>query len=327
MRLRHFQCLFALGAVIIGASIASPHFCTRDNLYDVLRFASVTGVIAVGMTMVILTAGIDLSVGSGLALANVLAAGLLVWGELPIPAVFAICLGAGAVVGLVNGLLVTRGRLQPFVATLAIMLVARGIAQWYSHNNPITGLPEAFARLNGAVGGTPQAASPDAFAGGFPVLGLVFVAVVIAAWLLLTRTTFGRNVYAVGGNEEAARLSGVRVGLVKTAVYVLCGGITALAGLMHTAKINVGHPAEGMGFELDAIAAVVLGGTDLMGGRGNVLWTFAGALTLQVITNILLLMNCPPAIARVIKGAIIVAAILLGRLIDVLEARFSRARS
>jgi ribose transport system permease protein len=191
------------------------------------------------------------------------------------------------------------------------MLVVRGIAQWYSHNNPITGLPDSFARLNGTVAGV-------------PIPGLVLIGTVLGAWFLLSRTAYGRNVYAVGGNEEAARLSGVRVARTKTAVYVLCGATTALAGLMHTAKINVGHPAEGLGFELDAIAAVVLGGTDLMGGRGNVLWTFAGALTLQVITNILLLLNCPPAIARVVKGAIIVAAILLGRLIDLLETRLSR---
>ncbi len=314
MRLRNFQCVFALGAVVVGAALASPHFLTLSNASDVLRFSSVAGVIAVGMTLVILTAGIDLSVGSGLALANVLAAGLMVWNKLPIPLVLVVSLGAGALVGAVNGLLITKGRLQPFVATLAVMLVARGVAQWYSHNNPITGLPERFGRLNGTLA-------------GIPILGLIFIGTVLAAWFLLSRTTFGRNVYAVGGNEEAARLSGVRVAGTKVAVYALCGVTTALAGLMHTAKINVGHPAEGLGFELDAIAAVVLGGTDLMGGRGNVLWTFAGALTLQVITNILLLLNCPPAIARVIKGAIIVAAILLGRLIDLLETRFSRKAS
>jgi ribose transport system permease protein len=239
---------------------------------------------------------------------------MMVWGKVPIPLVFVIALGAGAVVGLANGLLITQGKLQPFVATLAMMLIARGAAQWYSGNNPITGLPPAFSGLNGRLGGV-------------PVPGLVFIGVVLLAWLLLSKTTFGRNVYAVGGSEEAARLSGVRVALVKVGAYGLCGMATALAALMHTAKINVGHPAEGLGLELDAIAAVVLGGTDLMGGRGNVLWTFAGALTLQVITNILLLMNCPPAIAKIVKGAIIVAAILLGRLIDLLETRLSRPRS
>jgi ribose transport system permease protein len=314
MRLRNFQCLLALVAVIIGATIASPHFFTWSNVSDVLRFASVAGVLAVGMTVVILTAGIDLSVGSVLALANVLAAGLMVWNKLPIPLMFVVCLGAGAAVGLANGVLITRGRLQPFVATLAMMLVARGLAQWYSHNNPITGLPPAFSQLNGTVGGV-------------PVPALIFIGAVLLVWLVLSRTTFGRNIYAVGGGEEAARLSGVRVSLVKTGAYALCGAAAALAALMHTAKINVGHPAEGVGFELDAIAAVVLGGTDLMGGRGNVLWTFAGALTLQVITNILLLLNCPPAIARVVKGAIIIAAILLGRLVDLLETRLSRARA
>lgn len=314
MRLRNFQCVFALVAVVIGASFASEHFFTKSNLYDILRFASVAGILAIGQTLVILTAGIDLSVGSGLALANVLAAGLMVWGKVPIPAMVVICLGAGAVVGLLNGVLITQGRLQPFVATLAMMMVARGAAQWYSRNQPITGLPEQFSRLNGKLG-------------DFPVPAVVFIGAVILVWLLLTYTGFGRRVYAVGGNEEAARLSGVRVGLVKVAVYMICGGTTALAGLLHTAKINVGHPAEGIGFELDAIAAVVLGGTDLMGGRGNVIWTFAGALTLQVITNILLLLNCPPAIAKVIKGAIIIAAILLGRLTDVLEQRFSRQQS
>jgi ribose transport system permease protein len=311
MRLRNLQCVFALAAVVIGASFASPHFFTRSNLYDILRFASVAGVLAVGQTLVILTAGIDLSVGSGLALANVLAAGLMVWGEVPIPIAAAICLAVGALVGLLNGVLITQGRLQPFVATLAMMMIARGVARWYSRNQPITGLPEPFSRLNGTVA-------------DFPVPAMVFIGVVILAWLVLTYTGFGRRVYAVGGNEEAARLSGVRVGLVKVAVYMICGATTALAGLLHTAKINVGHPAEGIGFELDAIAAVVLGGTDLMGGRGNVVWTLAGALTLQVITNILLLKNCRPAIAQVIKGSVIVAAILLGRLIDLLEQRLWR---
>ncbi len=321
MRLRNFQCIFALVAVVIGASFASEHFFTLSNLCDILRFASVAGVLAVGQTLVILTAGIDLSVGSLLALTNVVAAGAMVWGKVPIPVACAICISVGALSGLVNGLLITHGKLQPFVATLAMMMVARGAAQAYSQNRPITGLPESFSWFNGSVGGAVPILRE------LPIPGVIFMLVVVAAWLLLSKTALGRQIFAIGGNQEAARLSGIRVNLVKLFAYGFCGATAAIGALLHTAKINVGHPAEGMGFELDAIAAVVLGGTDLMGGRGSVLWTFAGALTLQVITNILLLNNIHPAVAKMIKGGIIVAAILLGRLIDVIETRVAQRRA
>jgi len=314
MRLRNYQCVFVLGIVVLLAALGNPRFFSMGNFSNILRFVSVCGVLAVGQTVVILTAGIDLSVGSVLALTNCIAAGAMVWGKVPIPLVILISLAAGGATGLLSGLLVTHGKLQPFIATLAMMLIARGIAQQYSQNRPITGLPEDYAWFNGDIGGV-------------PIPAIIFVVCVALVWLVLAKTTLGRAVYAVGGNQEASRLSGIPVNLVKWFAYALCGVTAGLAGLLHTAKINIGHPAEGSGLELDAIAAVVLGGTDLMGGRGSVLWTLVGALTLQVITTMIQINNIHPAAAKVIKGGIIVGAILLGRLIDLIDTRLAQRRA
>ncbi|HYF91596.1 MAG TPA: ribose ABC transporter permease [Symbiobacteriaceae bacterium] len=291
-----------LAVLILGIalSIMSDRFLTVNNILNVLRQVSINTIIACGMTMVILTGGIDLSVGPVLALSAAIMAGLAASGTSPVIAVL-VGLTIGAGLGLANGIIVTRGKVAPFVATLATMTIARGLTLVYTQGRPITGLPESLRSMG------------TAYVGPIP-LPIIFMAVIVGlTYLVLAHTPFGRFIYAVGSNEEAARFSGISVKWVTTLTYTLAGLGAAMAGVILTGRLNSAQPTAGTGFELDAIAAVVLGGTSLSGGKGSVLGTVIGALIIGILDNGLNLLNVSSFYQQVAKGAVILVAVLIDR--------------
>ena len=308
---RQLGTLAGLLALCVFLTVLTPHFLTVSNLLNVAEQTSINAVISVGMTYVILSGGIDLSVGSIVALSGVVLASAL-RADVPIPAAMLLALVAGGVCGLVNGLLITRGRLPPFIATLGMMSIARGAALLYTDGRPISGFDAAFRMFST---GRP-------FMVPAPVV--LTVVVYVIAHLALTRTTFGRYVYAMGGNEEATRLSGIRVGLYKTLVYVLSGVTSGIAAVTLTARLNSAQPIAGMMYELDAIAATVIGGTSLMGGSGTLAGTLIGALIMGVLRNGLNLLGISSFLQQVVIGAVIIAAVLVD---SVLTARSAAARA
>ena len=288
----------AFGVVLVAASVASPSFLTTTNLLNVLRQISILGVLSVGMTFVILTGGIDLSVGSIVALAGVVAATLQPSG--PVAAVIG-GLVAGAAAGLVNGMGVAFGRLPPFIMTLGMMTMARGIAFMYTGGVPIRGITSEFMEIG------------NAYVGRVPIPVIYLLAVFAAAYFVLRYTVFGRMVYAVGSNEEAAWMSGIPVGLVKVYVYTLSGALAGFGGIIYTSQLGIGTPIAGQGYELTAIAAVVVGGAAVTGGEGSVLGTFIGAAIIGVIGNIMNLTGVNPFVQQFLMGVIIVGTVLLRR--------------
>jgi ribose transport system permease protein len=259
--------------VAVGAlTLASPEFLTGNNLANLARQVAIFGILAIGQLVVILTGGIDLSVGSILGLAGAVTAQLLVSG---VPIVPAILIGVvvGGVLGIANGVLVTRFKLPPFIATLGMLGIARGIVLVITDANTIQGLPDGFQTVaNGTVLGIPN-------------LLIVFAIITAIAWFVLNRTVFGRYVYAVGSNPEAARLAGVPVAMVTTAVYVISGVLAAVGGVLLTSRLGAGVPTAGTGFELQAIAACVIGGASLSGARGSAIGAACGALIIGVLNN------------------------------------------
>jgi ribose transport system permease protein len=312
-----FQSLFGLIAVFIAAVVFSPSrngellFLSSDNLFNVVRAVSEIGIIAVGMTFVILIGGIDLSVGAVLGLAAVGSAVLLVDNDFSlIPAVLLVLL-VGLGFGLLQGFASSVFKIQAFIVTLAGLQIARGLARIWSGGQGV-----AIAYGDGP-GEAPVAFSllgERTFNGLVPIPALIFVVVAVAAILFLRGSAFSRHVYAIGGNEKAARLSGVPVTRVKVIVFGICGLLAALAGIIHAGQLNQGSPNDGLGYELDAIAAVVVGGTSLSGGRGSVVGTVAGALLLGVLNNILALNSVDTNVQLLIKGLVIVVAAGLQRL-------------
>ena len=314
-----FQSLFGTVAILILSAILSPVrngenvFLEPRNLLNIVRFASENGIIAIGMTLVILTGGIDLSVGALLALCAVGSAAMMTRYDLGTLPTILLVLAIGGLAGVVNGLVTTRFHIQSFITTLAMLSVARGVASLWSDGYAI---PLAF-------GDGPDLAPQlykDMFAGQVRLLGLdvpapvfYFVGVGIVATLLLRRTGFGRHVYAVGGNETAARLSGVNVDRVKVIVFGVSGLLAGMAALLHAALVNQGSHIDGNGYELNAIAAVVIGGTSLAGGVGTVVGSMIGALRLGILDNILGLRNVQSEYQSVLKGVIIVLAVVLQR--------------
>jgi ribose/xylose/arabinose/galactoside ABC-type transport system permease subunit len=298
-------------------------FLRPFNVSNVLKQIAVYAVLAVGQTFVIITAGIDLSIGSLIALTGVLMAGLMV-GQQSEALGFTIAvlagLGVGGAAGAVNGFPVVKFNLPPFITTLAMMLMARGLAFLYSGGRPIEIDNAAF----NAIGGGTVFPGLGALIGlpGIPVPVLVMLGVVLAGHFLLTQTRFGRYVYAIGGNEEAARLSGINVAGVKMGVYVICGALAGLASLLLAGRLSTGIPQSGQGYELQAIAAVVVGGTSLMGGRGSIVGTFVGALLIGVLNNLMNLLNVQSYAQEVVLGAVILFAVLL----DELRKRYFASR-
>jgi ribose transport system permease protein len=291
-----FAGLVALGLVLWAAT---PHFLTVSNLLNVLEQTSINAIVAVGMTFVIISGGIDLSVGSVVAVAGI-ALALALESGVPAPAAIVLALTTGTVCGLVNGLLITFGRLPPFIATLGMMSVARGAALMLAEGRPISGFSEGFRALATARVLTIVPA---------PVL--LTAAVYLVAHFVLVRTVFGRATYAIGGNEEAARLSGVYVRFHKTAVYGVAGLTSAVAAILLTARLNSAQPTAGTMYELDAIAATVIGGTSLLGGEGTLVGALIGALIMGVLRNGLNLLNVSSFFQQVVIGAVIIGAVLI----------------
>lgn len=308
-----FQSLLGLVLVIVAGIAFSPRrhghilFLEPDNIANIIRSISETGILALGMTFVIIAAGIDLSVGAVLGLCSVLTADLLVnegwglWSTLPLVLV------TGLVFGAVQGAISTKFRIQAFIVTLAGLQAARGLSLIASNNSFINinygagpgSAPPAFAVLGERIGGV------------FPVATLIFVALAAVATFVLNNTRYGRYVFAVGGNEKAARLSGIPVEGIKVSVYALTGLASAVAGIVHAGQFSFGSPNDGTGYELNAIAAVVIGGTDLFGGAGSMVGTIAGAVMLGALANILELNDVSAAMQLLATGAIIVLAAAL----------------
>jgi len=288
----------------------NPVFFKSVNLLNILLQTSINTIIAIGMTFIILTAGIDLSVGSLLALCNV-SMGLTMLQFSPTDASLQILSGItialliGSVFGFLNGFITVKYRIPPFIVTIGTLGIARGLALWVIDSqteNLIGQVTQAFAFIgNGSIEGVP-----------FPAI--VAIAVVIVAHILFKHTVFGRFVLAIGGNEEATRLSGIKIGYYKTLVYILGGFLVGVAAIIQTSRLGSANPTIGAGFELYAIAAVIIGGTSLMGGQGTIIGTLIGALIIGVLNNGLTLMNIPDEIKQIIIGIVIIIAVLLDRL-------------
>jgi len=301
--------LLAFIVVCILFGILTPVFFNPLNILNVIRQVSIIGVIAVGMTFVILLGGIDLSVGSVVAFTGIIAAGFQVkWGgSLFLSIVIPLLIGGG--IGFLNGFISTKGGLHPFIVTLGTMSIFRGVTLLVAKGRPISGMSKSFRFIGaGMIGPIP-----------FPVI--LFLGSVIIAAIILRRTVFGRYIYAIGGNEEAALLSGIRVDRYKISAFTILGFLSALSGLILTSRLNSGELVAGEGYELDVIASVVIGGTSMMGGEGGVYGTLIGALLIGVISNGLNLLGVQPYWQMIVRGSIIILAVLM----DKMKRRFRTA--
>lgn len=309
--LAKFQSLIALFALCLVLSLLSDRFLTMANGWNVMRQVSVNICISVGMTLVILTAGIDLSVGSILALCGAVTASLIkngiAWeamnlhiGFNPVGAVLiGIALGFG--LGWFNGWTITRFKVPPFVATLAMLTIARGLTMLWTQGFPINGLGEQFAFLG------------TGWFLGIPMPVWITAIVVGLTAMLTNKTKFGRYVYAIGGNERAARLSGININRVKMTVYAIAGGLAAVGGMIVTSRLDSAQPNAGISYELDAIAAVVIGGTSLSGGKGSIMGAVLGGIIIGVLNNGLVLLNVSPFWQQVVKGFVILLAVIIDK--------------
>lgn len=309
--LARLQPLIALFVLCLIIGLLSDKFFTTSNFWNVLRQISVNVCISTGMTLVVLMAGIDLSVGSILALCGAITAGLFKMGiEMPSQNLFIgfTMLGAalagilmGALLGFFNGFVITRFKVPPFVATLAMLTVARGFTMLWTKGFPISGMGSSFAYLG------------TGWLLGVPVPVWISALVVIVAVIVSDKTKLGRYIYAIGGNENASRLSGININRVKITVYTIAGALAAVGGLMVTSRLDSAQPNAGTGYELDSIAAVVIGGTSLSGGKGSIGGTVLGAIIIGVLNNGLVLLNVSPFWQQVVKGAVILLAVIIDR--------------
>lgn len=306
-----FQSLVALILLCAVIGLLSENFFTVANGWNVMRQISVNVCISVGMTLVILTAGIDLSVGSILAFSGAVTAGLITSGlEMPIFDLFigftllgGILMGmlSGATLGAFNGWMITRFKVPPFVATLAMLTIARGLTMLWTNGHPISNLGDGFAQIG------------TGWFLGIPI-PVWISAVVVGTFMIITnRTKLGRYIYAIGGNEDAARLSGINIKKIKIIVYSIAGALAAVGGLIVTSRLNSAQPNAGMTYELDAIAAVVIGGTSLSGGKGTILGTVLGAIIIGVLNNGLVLLGVSPFWQQVVKGLVILLAVIIDK--------------
>jgi ribose transport system permease protein len=310
--LRQFQPLIALVVMVVAISLMTDSFLTSENCWNIMRQISVNLCLSIGLTLIIITGGIDLSVGAILAFAGAIMAGLLKHG-IPL-APFDIILEfttwgaiisgilAGTTLGAINGVAVTTFRIPPFVATLGMFSIARGLTMLWTGGFPITGLGMDFALIGtGRLVGAP-----------IPVWITLFLVILFV--LVTRRTVLGRHIYAIGGNERAALLSGLRVNRIKLWVYTLSGALCGVGAMIVTARLDSAQPNAGLGYELDAIAAVVIGGTSLSGGKGSILGTVLGCLIIGVLNNGLFLLNVSPFWQQIIKGIVILIAVALDRM-------------
>jgi len=307
-----FQSIIALMLMCIVLSFLTDRFLTGENAWNVMRQISVNVVISVGMTLVILTGGIDLSVGSVLAISGAVTAGMLKFGtELPNMNIFlgftlvgALVGGtlAGTFLGWFNGFTITKFKVPPFVATLAMLTIARGLTMLWTGGFPITGLGENMAFIG------------TGWFLGIPMPVWISAVIVLVAVVLTKKTVLGRHIYAIGGNEKAAELSGLKIKKVKMIVYAIAGALSAVGGIIVTSRLDSAQPNAGFGFELDSIAAVVIGGTSLSGGKGTIMGTVQGALIIGILNNGLVLLNVSPFWQQVIKGLVILLAVVIEKL-------------
>ena len=295
-----YKSLIGLLILCIVISFITPRFLSIGNIKNVLTQVSVNAVIAIGMSFVILTGGIDLSVGSILAVSAAAAASIIKsTGNIYLAIIVALAIGC--VIGLINGVLISKGRIQAFIVTLATMTIFRGITYVYTNGTPISGLGQNFSGIGNKM------------ILGLPIPVVIMVIVFGIAFYVLSQTRYGRYLYALGGNEDSARLSGINTDKIKTLVYVICGATAALSGIIVTSRIGSASPNAGVGFELDAIAAVVVGGTSLSGGEGSVVGTIIGALIIGVLNNGLNLVNVSPFYQAIVKGLVILLAVMIKR--------------
>jgi ribose transport system permease protein len=307
-----FQSIIALLVICVALSFLSDRFLTADNAWNVMRQISVNMIISVGMTLVILTGGIDLSVGSVLALAGAITAFLLKSGteltSLNLYVGFTL-IGAlvggiltGTFLGWFNGLTITRFKVPPFVATLAMLTIARGLTMLLTGGFPITGFSDQMAFIG------------TGWFLGIPMPVWISAAVVIAVVIMTNKTRLGRHIYAIGGNETASELSGLKIKKIKLIVYSIAGALSAVGGIIVTSRLDSAQPNAGLGFELDSIAAVVIGGTSLSGGKGTIMGTVQGALIIGILNNGLVLLNVSPFWQQVIKGLVILLAVVVEKI-------------
>lgn len=288
--------------VCVIISILNPVFLSSRNIFNVLRQVSLVGIIAIGVTFVILAADIDLSIGSVAALSGVLAAGFysgMYFPKINIYLTLAIALSASLAIGLIMGVIITKGRVHPFVITLGMLSIARGLALIYAKGAPVGGLDDTFLFLGGGRIWI------------IPVPLIFFIIIAVASYLILKKTPYGIYIYAIGGNREATRLSGINVDLVRTVSFGICSLLAGFAGIILAARVNSGEPVAAEGWELDAIAAAIIGGTSLFGGRGGIGGTVIGAMFLGVLRNGLNLLQIPAFYQRVFIGVLIIVAVII----------------
>lgn len=299
-----YKSLVGLLVLILVVSILSPSFLTANNILNVLRQTSINGVIAAGMTFVILTGGIDLSVGSILGFSGAIAASLVVSGQNIVLAVIA-AIAVGAGIGFINGLVISKGKLQPFIATLASMTILRGATLVFTDGKPITTGTTEGALAFGKIGGGSIL--------GIPTPALMMIIAFLVCAYILNQTRMGRYTYALGGNEEATKLSGLNTDKIKIFAYTMSGVLAAIAGIIITSRLFSAQPTAGDGYELDAIAAVVLGGTSLSGGKGKITGTIIGVLIIGILSNALNLLDVSSYYQMIAKGIVILIAVLADR--------------
>ena len=295
--IRRLSVLGILLLICVVFALGSSEFLTASNLLNVALQTSIIAIVAIGMTFVILTAGIDLSVGSLMAICGAPAAGIAVRQGMDTYLSFSIALGAGLFLGAINGLMVVKGGIPPFVATLSMLAIARGLTLVYTEGRPIAGLDERFIYW-----GTGQVL-------GIPLPVIIMIVIAVVAHIITRYTPFGLHVYSTGGNEETTRLAGISPDRIKLAVYMISGFLAALGGILLTARLWSAQPNAAVGWELDAIAAPVLGGTSLFGGVGSIGGTVVGAFIIGVLSNGLNLMGVPSYYQQVIKGLVLILAV------------------
>ena len=311
-----YAAFIALVLLVIVLGCISPEFRTASNFLNLLRQAAFNGLIAFGMTCVILSDGIDLSVGSTFALSAIVCAEMIIHGTPAMVAILA-ALIVGTALGIVSGLLVTKGRLQPFIATLITMTAYRGLAMIITDGKPISRLAASIESESGAflfkvLGKGNLVGGPNDII-RIPIPAIILVVALAIFWFMLTKTTFGRKIYATGSNAKCANLVGVNTAKTKIIVYAISGFMAALAGLMMISRVDSAQPTLGDGYELDAIAAVALGGTSMSGGRGKISGTFAGVLIIAVLNNGLNILGVSTYYQEVIKAIVILIAVLSDR--------------
>ncbi|MDN5001432.1 ABC transporter permease [Bradyrhizobium sp. GCM10027634] len=304
----------ALVLIVLFFCVTAPYFATSGNFLKIFVQIAINTVLAAGMTFVILTGGIDLSVGSVLALCTVVGATIMTDERLApsisIPLAFVACLGTGAICGAINGWVCERWKLPSFIVTLGMLNIASGLARVVSNNSTITGLPQPFVEFGNMI-----------FFGVFPSIFVIALGVVLIGWFILRFTVFGRFIFAIGTNEEAVRLSGHNPSAIKIAAFTISGLTAGTAAMVYLLRLNVGSPIAGIGYELNAIAAVIIGGTSLSGGKGSIIGTLVGACILQVLSTGLQLLGAEDNVKPIVIGAVIVLAVIL----DTYRNKFLRA--